>query len=89
MHAVRYAPAPRLPDAAIRQRLTGTGVYAIDVDAGGQIGDVRVVRSAGHKILDDAAVEALRKWIFRPRTVYKLTLSITFTGDSTTVGRPQ
>ena len=76
-NAVVYAPNPVIPPAAIQQHLGGHGVYKIDLDNGIPY-DVRVVRSAGYKILDDAAVEALRTWRFRPHRLVWATIPIDF-----------
>ena len=73
--AVVYAPRPIWPAVALQQHLSGRGVYAIDLDTG--IGYDVVVRSTGHKILDDAAVDALLKWRFR-RVVTGVTIPIEF-----------
>lgn len=75
---VRYAPMPEMPAAAIQQRLSGHGVYAVDIGVGGLVDDVRVVRSAGHRILDQAALTALRKWVVVPHKLYKITVPLDF-----------
>ena len=75
-NAVVYAPRPIWPAVALQQHLSGRGVYAIGLDTGIPY-DVRVVRSTGHKILDDAAVDALLKWRFR-RVVTGVTIPIEF-----------
>jgi len=73
-NAVVYAPNPVIPRAALQQH---RGVYKIDLDNGIPY-DARVVRSTGHKILDDAAVEALRTWRFRPHRLVWATIPIEF-----------
>ena len=73
-NAVVYAPNPVIPRAALQQHC---GVYKIDLDNGIPY-DARVVRSTGHKILDDAAVEALRTWRFRPHRLVWATIPIEF-----------
>jgi periplasmic protein TonB len=75
-NVVVYAPKLVWPPVALQQHLSGQGVYVIDLDSGIPY-DVRVVRSTGHKILDDAAIETLRKWRFR-RVVTGVTIPITF-----------
>jgi TonB family protein len=76
-NAVVYAPNPVISPIALQQNLSGHGVYKIDLDNGIPY-DVRVVRSTGHKILDDAAVEALRTWRFRPHRLVWATIPIEF-----------
>jgi TonB family protein len=78
-HAVRYAAPIIVPAEAVPQRLSGHGVYVVEVGiVTGYPLDVRVLESSGHRILDDAAVAALRQWRFRPRSVYKATIPIDF-----------
>jgi TonB family protein len=76
-NAVVYAPNPVYPPAALQQRLSGRGVYKMDLDSGTPY-DVRVVQSAGYKILDDAAVETLRTWRFLPHRLTWVTIPIEF-----------
>ena len=74
---VVYAPKPVYPSAALQQHIGGRGVYKLDLDNGIPY-DVRIVRSTGHKILDDAAVETLRSWRFRPHRSVWVTIPIEF-----------
>lgn len=48
------------PASARRSRLEGTVQVEITIVGSGQITNVRVVRSSGHEILDEAAVQHLR-----------------------------
>lgn len=48
------------PALARRARLSGVVHVAVVVDGGGQILEVRVERSSGHELLDEAACEAVR-----------------------------
>lgn len=59
-------PSPDYPAQARRQGWTGTVVLRVQVDAGGGVRDVRLVTSAGHKVLDDAARKAVLGWRFDP-----------------------
>jgi len=62
-----YAPKPEYPAEARARHLTGSGVIMLDVDtASGRVTNVRMLQSMGHKILDDAALDAFRKWRFQP-----------------------
>jgi periplasmic protein TonB len=49
------------PLAARRQGLRGTVELDIRLDPGGRVRDVRVVHSSSHGLLDDAAVETVRR----------------------------
>ena len=78
-HVVLNAPDPVIPAGAHRPRLRGRGVYAVEIRvARGIVDNVRVLQSSGQKFLDDAAIDALLKWRFRPRSVYKVTVPIDF-----------
>ena len=44
----------------------GTAVIRIKVSAQGISKGVEILRSSGHKILDESAVKALKKWRFTP-----------------------
>ncbi len=48
------------PAAARRQNLAGALVLSVDVHEDGSIGRIRVLRSSGHNILDEAAVRIVR-----------------------------
>lgn len=61
------APAPAYPREAMRQGLAGTVELEILVGIDGRPLDVRVVRSSGHRVLDQAARRAvLAQWTFQP-----------------------
>ncbi|QSX76340.1 energy transducer TonB [Lysobacter arenosi] len=61
------APAPDYPREAMRQGLAGTVELEILVGIDGRPLDVRVVRSSGHRVLDQAARRAvLAQWTFQP-----------------------
>lgn len=59
-------PPPDYPAQAQRQGWTGTVVLRVRVDADGHARDVRLVTSAGRRILDDAARKAVLGWRFAP-----------------------
>jgi TonB family protein len=62
-----YAPKPDYPAEARARHLTGSGVVMLDVDvATGEVMSAHMLQSMGHKILDDAALDAFRKWRFKP-----------------------
>lgn len=43
------------PEEAKRRKLAGTVLMMVDINADGSLGDVQILRSSGHKALDDAA----------------------------------
>jgi protein TonB len=59
-------PSPRFPAEAMRRGIEGRVVLRLAVSADGRVSRVDVVQSAGYAILDEAAVDAARHWIFEP-----------------------
>ena len=75
-----YAPRPQYPYEARSRRITGSGVCVADVDPGsGNVTSATMATSIGNPILDNAAVSTFRQWRFRPGTVSKVRIPITFT----------
>jgi TonB family protein len=56
---------PEYPELAKQAGVDGTVVIALLVGADGRVKDAHVTRSAS-PLLDRAALEALRRWVFRP-----------------------
>ena len=63
-----YQIAPVYPPAAYAERLAGDVGLAIDIDAAGQVTQVRVTQAAGHGF-DEAALAAARQFRFTPAEV--------------------
>lgn len=59
-------PKPEYPAAAARQGWGGTVTLRVHVLADGSVESVSVKKSSGRKVLDDAALSAVRKWTFVP-----------------------
>ena len=77
---VIYSPSPIYPDRAraARPPLAGSGRFRIVFDASGEVKEVQIVRSTGQPVLDQAAVEAFRKWRSTPGHEWTLVIPITF-----------
>ena len=74
------APRPEYPYEARRQRVTGSGVALLTVDpATGCVTDVRMLRSTGSTVLDNATISGFRRWRFRAGTVSSVQSPITYT----------
>jgi len=74
------SPRPPYPYEARAHKITGSGVIVANVDAAsGNVTDASVATSTGSSILDDAAVSTFRRWRFRPGSVSKVRIPITFT----------
>jgi protein TonB len=77
---VAYAPRPVYPYEARRQRLTGSGVALLTVDrSSGSVTEVIMTQSCGSAILDNSTLDALRRWRFKPASVPRVRVPITYT----------
>jgi len=75
-----YAPRPAYPYEARSKHLTGSGIVLLNVDpSSGNVTSVQLLKSTGHKILDNSALEAFRQWRFKPGSVRKVRIPINFT----------
>jgi protein TonB len=61
-----YQVKPQYPDRAIRDRAQGVTLLSVEVLSNGHGGQIVVKRSAGHRDLDYAAVNAVKQWLFEP-----------------------
>jgi TonB family protein len=74
------APRPTYPYEARSRHIMGSGVCVVSVDvSSGAVTDASMAQSIGNPILDNSAVSAFRQWRFRPGTVSKVKIPITFT----------
>ena len=77
---VAYAPRPAYPYEARRQRVTGSGVALITIDqTSGTVTDVAMAQSCGNSILDNSTLDAMRRWRFKPGSVTRVQVPITYT----------
>jgi len=61
-----HNPSPEYPEMGIFLGYQGDVIVRIRVSAKGESVGVEILRSSGHKVLDDSAVNAMRKWRFTP-----------------------
>jgi periplasmic protein TonB len=61
-----HNPSPEYPEMAIFLGYQGNAIVRIKVSAKGLSEGVEILRSSGHKILDEAVAKALKKWRFTP-----------------------
>lgn len=59
-------PSPEYPLIARRRGFQGTVVLEVMVDRNGRVGELRVLKSSGYKVLDRAASASVREWMFKP-----------------------
>jgi TonB family protein len=71
-------PRIEYPDLAKRQRLSGSGIYLLHVDAAGNVTSADVTKSAG-LILDDAAIQSFKEnFKYKPGTAAKVPVTVTW-----------
>ena len=77
---VMYAPRPVYPYEARRQRITGSGIALLTVDPEvGNVTSVHMTQTCGSVILDNATLDALRRWRFKPGSPLSVEVPITYT----------
>jgi protein TonB len=57
-----HQPKPVYPRTARRQGWEGTVVLDIEMLADGTVGDIKIAKSSGYPVLDQAAQKAVKKW---------------------------
>lgn len=67
--AILEAQKPAYPRVSLRLEEQGTVTVRIHVGPDGRVRDVELVASSGFARLDEAALEAVRAWVFRPALV--------------------
>jgi TonB family protein len=71
---------PKYPREARDRGLTGRGVAKVKVDPrSGYVTSAWMLKSTGHEILDNAALEAFRQWRVKSRTVTTAEIPVQFT----------
>ena len=63
---LRYTVPAIYPRIAKKEGWEGTVTLLVVVDVKGKPAKITVDKSSGHKVLDNAAIHAVRKWIFSP-----------------------
>lgn len=72
-------PKPKYPLEARKHRITGMGIFEVRIEpATGLVTSVTVIRSTGFTILDRSATDTLKRWKFRPNTLIRARIPITF-----------
>lgn len=61
-----YIPKPRYPELPLRAGIEGTTVVTALVDTDGSIMEVKILKSSGNDMLDQAALEAAKRAQFTP-----------------------
>ena len=64
----RNNPPPDYPAQAVRQGWQGTVLLRVKVLPTGSVDSIEVVKSSGKKVLDEAAIHTVERWVFAPST---------------------
>lgn len=62
----RKNPPPKYPRIARRRSYQGTVVLEVLVNQEGRVGDLRLLQSSGHPVLDRTAMASVKNWLFEP-----------------------
>jgi protein TonB len=71
-----YQVRPRYPESARRAGAQGTTLLKLRVLENGLVGEVLIEQSAGHQDLDNAAADAVKKWLFEPARMGKEPIAV-------------
>jgi len=72
-------PAPEYPAEARAKHISGAGVFDVIVRTEtGVVTDVKILRSTGSQLLDNAAVKALSRWRARPGKISHIKVPVNF-----------
>ena len=72
-------PLPVYPYQAKHHHIAGDGVCIVTVDtASGKVTDATMKQSSGNAILDKSTTDAFRQWRFKPRTVSRVRVPISY-----------
>lgn len=61
-------PTPRYPQDALRTGIGGTVKVRVTVATDGSVEALELAEGSGNRLLDRAALEAVRRWTFKPAT---------------------
>jgi TonB family protein len=74
-----YAPRPTYLREWAEKGITGSGLVSLSVDPKtGTVTEAHMIKSTGHRVLDDSALQGFRRWRFKPGTVSKVKIPIDF-----------
>ncbi len=68
-YLISYSKTIAYPRWAVHQGWEGEVVLAIEILENGHVGAAVVMESSGYKILDDAALKAIKDWRFQAATL--------------------
>jgi len=73
-------PQPRYPVDSLGRHPTGHGIVVVEVDQKtGWVTSAKIEKSSGSKLLDEAALDAFRRWRFRPGSKPEIHMPFNYT----------
>ena len=81
---VRYAlasPSAGYPEAAQKAKMTGSGLYELQINKAGTTTSVTIVKSSGRAVLDQAARSAFLKWRFKPGIFSRVRIPVSWSAN--------
>ena len=78
---VRYAtasPSAGYPKEAQKKKLTGSGLYELQINKAGATTAVAILISSGSGVLDEAARNAFMKWRFKPGVFTRIRIPVSW-----------
>jgi protein TonB len=73
-----YQEKPHYPSVARRRGYEGKVVLEVEVLGTGKVGQIKIVKSSGFKVLDRAAIKSVKNWMFPPGRKKLVIQPITF-----------
>ena len=61
---------PVYPAAALRARVEGVVIVELKVDVTGKVTSAKVLESPQPRLLDQAAIKAVKRWVYEPTLLY-------------------
>jgi protein TonB len=72
-------PPPQYPELAKQMRQEGIVMLSVDVNKEGEPVNVEIIQSSGFRLLDQAALKAVRHWKFQPGIIANIPVESTVT----------
>jgi TonB family protein len=79
---MRYAvasPSAGYPEVAQKAKMTGSGLYELQINKAGATTGVTTVKSSRSAVLDQAARSAFLKWRFKPGVFSRVRVPVSWT----------
>ncbi len=86
---ITMEPKPDYPIQARRSKLQGSGQFRVYFGRDGRVTGIKVLKSTGQQVLDDAAMSAFRRWHAKPGPRRELDLPISYILSRTPYRPPQ